>query len=430
MKQLSLLVLALCCALTSFAQPPDFRLNFLAEDYVRLALAVGQHDADYIDAYYGPPEWKRRAEKTKLRLNELQAQATALSARLKAEDTSKFDNLLKLRHAFLSRQLRALSTKLSMLSGKALPFDEESRLLYDAVLPEISPQHAAEIRAKMETLLPGDGPLNERFERFDNQFIVPKEKVEELMKSAIAECRRRTLLHIALPEGEDFKLSLVTGKSWSAYNWYKGNSQSLIEVNTDLPFKLAQAIGLAAHEGYPGHHVYNVLLEREFMRKRGWVEFSVYPLYSPQSLIAEGTAEFGVDVVFPMAERVKFSREVLFPLAGLDPALAERYFEVLHAKTELGLVSDDICRRHLDGKLTREAAVKLMVSEALMTQERAEKFLDFAQHYRAYLTTYHTGYLLVKNYVETLGGTAKNESARWSIFSDLIASPRLPSDLR
>ena len=32
----------------------------LAERYVRLVLAVGQHDADFVDAYYGPPEWKPR----------------------------------------------------------------------------------------------------------------------------------------------------------------------------------------------------------------------------------------------------------------------------------------------------------------------------------------------------------------------------------
>ncbi len=32
----------------------------LAERYVRLVLAVGQHDPDFVDAYYGPPEWKPR----------------------------------------------------------------------------------------------------------------------------------------------------------------------------------------------------------------------------------------------------------------------------------------------------------------------------------------------------------------------------------
>ena len=41
-------------------------MNALAERYVKLVLALGQHDTDYVDAYYGPPEWKREAEAAKL----------------------------------------------------------------------------------------------------------------------------------------------------------------------------------------------------------------------------------------------------------------------------------------------------------------------------------------------------------------------------
>src|SRR5207249_2840876 len=53
------------------------------------------------------------------------------------------------------------------------------------------------------------------------------------------------------------------------------------------------------------------------VRDRGWVEFSVYALFSPQSLIAEGTANFGRDVAFPTkTERMKFEKEVLFPAAN------------------------------------------------------------------------------------------------------------------
>ena len=68
------------------------------------------------------------------------------------------------------------------------------------------------------------------------------------------------------------------------------------------------------------------------MRDRGWVEFTVYPLFSPQSLIAEGTANFGIEVAFPGDERVAFEREVLFPLAGLDPARADDYYARARAR--------------------------------------------------------------------------------------------------
>ena len=50
----------------------------------------------------------------------------------------------------------------------------------------------------------------------------------------------------------------------------------------------------------------------------GWSS-RVYPLFSPQSLIAEGTANYGIQVTFPGDERVEFEEKVLFPAAGLDP---------------------------------------------------------------------------------------------------------------
>ena len=34
----------------------------IAERYVKLVLAMGEHDADYVDAYYGPPEWREAAK--------------------------------------------------------------------------------------------------------------------------------------------------------------------------------------------------------------------------------------------------------------------------------------------------------------------------------------------------------------------------------
>ena len=83
------------------------------------------------------------------------------------------------------------------------------------------------------------------------------------MRAAIAECRRRTVAHIALPANERFTLEFVTGKSWGGYNWYKGDSNSLIQVNTDLPVRIGRAVDLGCHEGYPGHHVYNMLLEQK-----------------------------------------------------------------------------------------------------------------------------------------------------------------------
>src|SRR5262245_54422839 len=58
-------------------QAPD-PLRDVAERYVRLVLAVGQHDGDYVDAYYGPPEWRKDAEAQKTGLPEIDTRAAVL----------------------------------------------------------------------------------------------------------------------------------------------------------------------------------------------------------------------------------------------------------------------------------------------------------------------------------------------------------------
>ena len=48
------------------------------ERFVRLSLAIGQHEDGYVDAYYGPPEWKTQAESTALTTAEIKARAAGL----------------------------------------------------------------------------------------------------------------------------------------------------------------------------------------------------------------------------------------------------------------------------------------------------------------------------------------------------------------
>jgi len=433
------LIVAACFVGSILAQQPsslaaravdaEAVLNAVAEDYVRLVLAVGQHDPDYVDAYYGPVEWKKAAEQAKKPLAELAGMAQTALRQWHAVDATGLQGLLRERYVFLGSQLRAVEGRIAQLGGRKLSFDEESRLIFDAVLPEMPEPQRSEILGKLEALLPGDGALVDRFEKFENQFVVPKDKVDGVMRAAIAECRRRTRAHIALPEAEAFQLEYVTGQPWSAYNWFQGGARSVIQINLDLPFRLSQAIGLAAHEGYPGHHVNLGLLERT-MKPRGWVEYQVSPLFAPASVIAEGIADYGIEVVFPLAERVQFEREVLFPLAGLDPAQAARYGEVIRLKRELGLVSAGISRRFLDGGLTRAEAVERLVNEALIPRARAEKSLAFATRYRSYLITYEAGYQLVKQYVDARCGSVDDAKRRWEIFAQLLSASPVPSELR
>ena len=411
------------------ASTPAGPMNAIAERYVKLVLALGQHDPDYVDAYYGPAEWKKEAESRKAPLDQIGAQAESLRKDLETAPRAG-DELERLRHQYLSRQLSSLAARVRMLKGERLSFDEESKALYDAVAPTYPDSHFQAILDKLEKQFPGDGPLVARVEAFRRQFVIPPDKLDKVFQAAIAGCRERTVKHITLPEGESFTVEYVKNKSWSGYNWYQGNYRSLIQVNTDLPIYIDRAIDLACHEGYPGHHVYNVLLEKHLVRDRGWPEFSVYALFSPQSLIAEGTANFGIDVAFPGPDRVAFEKAVLFPAAGLDPGKAERFYEVLALLDQLSYAGNEAARRYLNGDMDRAAAEAWLERYALSPRDRATQRIRFVDQYRSYVINYNLGKDLVRAYIEAQGGTPDQPTVRWKAFETLLSSPRLPSALR
>jgi len=408
-------------------------MNEIAERYVKLVLAMGQHDPAYVDSYYGPPEWKAEAEKGKRPLADIDADAQRLIDALNGETVSLAAQpveLERLRHEYLRRQLEALRARVRMLSGAKLSFDEESQALYDAVAPTHPEAYFQAMLDDLEQRLPGKGPLIERAEAFRKQFVIPRDRLGKVFDLAIAECRRRTLPHLSLPETESFTVEYVTGKSWSGYNWYHGHYRSVIQVNTDLPIFIDRAIDLACHEGYPGHHVYNALLEKHLTRDRGWQEFSVYALFSPQSLIAEGTANYGIEVAFSDAERRAFERDALFPAAGLNPARVAEYDEFRDLLDRLSYAGNEAARRYLNGEIDRQAAVQWLTRFALMSPDRAEQRTRFFDDYRSYVINYNLGKDLVKQFIESRGGTDAHPEKRWQEFIQLLGSPRLPSGLR
>lgn len=437
-----LLAALMACLLVSAAGAPSraippppadtagMMLNDWARLYVILSLQIGEHEDGYIDAYYGPPEWQAEARAHPLDTPQLMANVDRLRTSLENLEATDWQPALtperKRRIAFLKAQLTAARTRLRMMQGEKLSFEDEAEGLF-GVRPALKPLTAYDpVLKEIEALVPGDGPLWQRVDAFNDRFIIPADRLQAVMDAAIAECRRRTMAHIALPANERFTLEFVTGKSWSGYNWYKGNATSLIQVNTDLPVRLSRAVDLGCHEGYPGHHVLNVLLEQRLTRARGWVEFSVYPLYSPQSLIAEGSANYGIELAFPGDERRAFEIAVLYPLAGLDPKDADAYLALLEAQKALAGARFTIASELLSGRITREKAIELTQTYGLVSLKRATQTVAFTEQYRSYVINYGLGLDMVRAYVE---GAGPDQAARWKRMEAVISEPTLPSDL-
>jgi hypothetical protein len=409
---------------------PAKSLDGLAEQYVKLALAVGEHDPDYVDAYYGPKTWRDEAVAAKKPLEAIRLSSLPVIAALQEMDLPKEEEMISLRRDYLLGQLRSLVARVEILQGKRMSFDQESEALYDAVSPSRPESQFREILDRLDRLLPGKGALIDRYEAYRKDFTIPREKLDAVFTAAIAEARRRTLARLGLPAGESFTVEYVAGKPWGAYNWYQGNGRSVIQVNTDLPVTIDRALDLAAHEGYPGHHVYSSLLEQRLVRERGWVEFTVYPLFSPQSLIAEGSANFGIEVAFPGDERIAFERDVLFPLAGLDPARVSAYHEITKLVSSLEMAADEAGRRYIDGGMDADQTADYLTRFAMMPPDRARRRVRFLDQYRSYVINYNLGEDLVRAYIERMGGAADQPGKRWDEFARLLSSPRLPSALR
>jgi hypothetical protein len=420
-----LLIAALAFAIGAKRAPSP--LDGIAEAYVHLTLEAGEREEGYVDAYYGPKAWAEDAKAKPRDIATLRRDARALSVRLNAVKPEALTPDDRQRRRFLAAQLKAAETRLAMKAGATFSFADEAEGLF-GVRPQLKPLSFYDpVIAKIEAMVPGPGPLWERVDAWQNRFIVPGDRLEPVMRAAIAECRARSAAHIAMPQQERFELEFVTGKSWSGYNWYKGDAHSLIQVNTDLPVRIDRAVDLGCHEGYPGHHLLNMLLERNLARARGWVEFTVYPLFSPQSLIAEGSANAGIDLAFPGAERARFEAAKLYPLAGLDPKGAADYDRLPDLLHQLAGARMTIAAAYLDGKVNRAEALNLIQRYQLISRKRAEQSLSFTDNYRSYVINYGLGQDMV---ARDLARSGASPAARWKRMETIISQPILPVDLR
>lgn len=397
----------------------------VSDAYIRLTLEAGTHEAEYVDAYYGPLALQAAAKANPRSLAELIIEARALTAAIDAALPQQSD-VERRRALALRGMLVAAETRLQMLQGRKFAFNDEAKGQF-ATVPDLMPlAHYDSILAGLEKLIPGTGSLATRVDSFNESYTVPKERLKPVFDAAIAECKRRTAMHVKLPQGETFDMEFVTGKTWSGYNYYKGGYKSLIQINTDLPIRISRAVDLGCHEGYPGHHLLNLLVEERLARKNGWSEYEVNPLYSPTSVLSEGSANYGIDLAFPAKERLAFERDILYPLAGLDPKTAEAYWKMQQMTEALSGARLTIAKMYLDGEVTRPQALALTQKYLLLSPARAEQSVAFTDHYRSYVINYGWGKDLVRGYVER---GAPDETERWRRMEKILSEPTLPSDL-
>ena len=250
----------------------------VVERYLRLGLQLGRHVDGIVDAYFGPPELAAAVEA------EPPVEPRALVAAAEAL-------LDELEDGWLRDQVVGLRTYAGVLAGESVSYADEVEGCYGVRPAHTDEAVFAAAHERLEELLPGDGPLAERYERWRELDARPGRARSSARSAAvIEEARAWTRALVELPAGEGVDLEIVRDEPWLAFCYYLGGLRSRIAVNVDLPMSAVELLVLAIHETYPGHHAERCCKEQLLVRGRGLLEETIVLVPTPQSLVSEGIA--------------------------------------------------------------------------------------------------------------------------------------------
>ncbi|HET9733043.1 MAG TPA: hypothetical protein VFP54_10250 [Acidimicrobiales bacterium] len=387
--------------------------------YISLGLALGRHIDGMVDAYYGPPELARRAAAgSPVPPADLVAEATSLLAAIDAGEPEGGETLDDDRRRWLRAQVRGLRTSARILAGETIGYVEEVEECYGVAPARADEDTFAAAHRRLDSVLPGSGPLADRYVAWRQTQAVPVDLLPSALSSLAEELRGRTRASFGLPDGEAVDFELVTGQPWSGFNYYLGDLRSRVAINVDLPVLSTSLAHLVAHEAYPGHHTEHTRKEVGLVRHRRHLEETIFLVGTPQCLLAEGLADLGLEVI--MGRRPE--AEVALHLRPLGvPYDAEVAAAASEAGEDLGMVrSNAAFMLHADGADPDEV-VDYVSRWALLDRPRAEKSVSFLMDptWRSYITCYVEGFRLCRRYV---GGDP-------SRFARLITDQLVPEDL-
>lgn len=376
-------MLALCSACAP-ARSPREALDAIAEGYVRAALRLAQHKPDLVEAWRGPEAWRPGPREPVAAVRAEIARLRRASAEARSQE---LDEASRVRLAYLDGQLGALDFAAARLLGESTPFEEEIRRAFglEALPPE--PPSTAEARAALSSALPGDGSIVERHRAFRQRFAVPAARREAVLRAALEACRAETVAHLPLPPGETLELRLDVETGWDGLARYEGDGRSVVEISR-APLDVSRALTLACHEGYPGHHVQYLLIERAEVQERGWTEFLLAPRFGPHVLITEGGAEAGVDLAMPPERRRDLYAQTLLPLAGIPADAADALVEVEERVRALDGAIPGIVGAYLDSRVSRDDTVRALGEVGVLDPDA---FVAFAERHRTLGIVYPVG---------------------------------------
>jgi len=398
----------------------------IARDYILLALRLDQHIPGLVDGYFGPADLKAAVDTGQHRSPaRIRDDAAALRDRLGTEVVEEE------RREWLDAQLVALETQAAALAGTPLPYLEHVARCFAYVPPRRSDTEFEAAAAALDSVLPGDGELTNRLDAWDARFEVTIDRLPLVVSWLVGRFRARAAAMFGLPEGEDLRVSLVTGQPWSSYNWFDGGRRSRVDINTDLPHRAADLVSTVAHETYPGHHLEHAWKEADLVERAGRLESSILLINTPECLISEGLADLGRRFAVAADEQADLLIE-LYARAGLaiaaDPVAAREAAErtaalAPHREALSAIRGNAAILRHADG-LSHDEVLAYLRDVGRYAPVTAAKRLDFIEHplWRTYAFLYAEGEALLERWL-----AAVPEAERVARFARLLHEQLTPA---
>ncbi len=367
----------------------DEGLDGVARAYVRLGLRLGRVVPGLVDAHLGDAAEAERAEAGPAPdPGALGREAVALRHRLAGRSGRRVE--------YLDAQLAACEVVAHRAAGGEAEFAAEVRGCLGVAIAPGDQDHYRAAHDDLAALL--GVPLRRlpaAMAAFRDADRVPAAVLREATAAVLAGLRAATADAVGLPAGERVDLEVVQGVPWAGFTRRTGPRRSVMQVAVDAGHRWSHLALLAAHEAYPGHHTEAARTEGTRLPER-----TLLLARTPQSLVAEGAAELGLEAVVG-PDWGRWSADRLAHVAGAPGPDRSALGQAVEAASEpLASVRQDAALLlHGSSAPDREDRARAHLRRWLLVDDdRAGRMLGFLLHprWRIHTTTYVEGARLVR----------------------------------
>lgn len=396
-------------------------LDELSKAYVKIAFEMEHYIPGIVDAYFGPENLKDSAQKS----GKQSIESLLSDVQTMIEQIEQMRDQDAARKQFLLSEFRALHALLRIVHGEKLSVSEAAQALFDIIPEYVNESVFEEALLELDELLPPGESIRERNELRKKGLRIPAEDFERIVQIVLDEVKIRTKAKFELPNREHIEIEIVRDKFWLAYNWYLGNYRSRIEFNVDQPFHIHSITEIVAHETYPGHHSEHAMKEQMLFREKGFIEHSIIPVNTPQSVISEGIATMAISIIMPTVELIDWHSQILFPAIHLKDYDAEREERIMACFEAFRDIVNNAVFLKYDQRLGDEELKRYLLRYSLMSEVEVNQSLRWLNDplWRIYGFTYTEGRRLLTELFEKRG-----QQDDW--FGRLISEPVTPGQIR